>query len=323
MQPHNILTSTDSHKIIAMYTSTGDLCTALLAEIVESAPDDTTVIQEAVRKVARHLLDAPPIPDDHDGPRTGSPAGDAWYEFISFVYMTAMSTAEDKIHQGLSHLLVALAQTAPNSAGSTTTETDDDPSKVTEVAALFRNLEGFGCAAREYWNGPKTLHVPQPQADAMYTNLNRFIAHLSNHHRQTSVPVAALRSWLEDFGLWTITDGLEYRSATQLSQFSEPAAAWLIVAGQEIFRDKTWGGRDGVIEEGRGLVREGPLWSNELEKSEEAEAGAGTDGCEEDVRWAFWKKRLGEIALDGRLCASVRDAAGVAGEAMRCVGRGG
>jgi len=315
--------STNSHKIIAMYTSTGDLCTALLAEIVESAPDDTTVIQEAVRKVTRHLLNVPPIPDDHDGPRTGSPAGDAWYEFISFVYMTAMSTSEDKIHQGLSQVLIALAQTGASSAESATTETDDDPSKATEVSALLRNLEGFVCAAREYWNGPKTLQGPQPQADAMYTNLNRFIAHLSNHHRQTPVPVAALRSWLEDFGLWTITDGLEYRSATQLSQFSEPAAAWLVVAGQEIFRDKTWGGRDGFLVEGRRLVREGPLWSNELEKWEAAGVAAGTDGCEEDVRWAFWKKRLGEIAVDGRLCANVRDAAGAAGEAMKRVERGG
>ena len=48
-----------------------------------------------------------------------------------------------------------------------------------------------------------------------WVNLNRFVAHLSVQQRLTPVEPFQDGEWLEDFGMWTITLGLEYRRNLQ------------------------------------------------------------------------------------------------------------
>ena len=133
----------------------------------------------------------------------------------------------------------------------------------------------------------------QEAAQRAWVNLNRFAAHLSCQQRRT--PVEKFQKWLEDFGLWTITDGLEYRKGAR--DYGEPAAVWLIIAGSDICNDPTWGKRDGNVASEMPL-REGPLWSNRL-----------AAGATPEMRWGFWAVRLLEIASDESLEVSTREAA--------------
>lgn len=131
-------------------------------------------------------------------------------------------------------------------------------------------------------------------------NLNQFMAHLSCQQRKT--PVDPLNEWVEDFGLWTITDGLE--SPTGIKEHAEAATAWLIVAGADIHTDPAWGRRDGNKRPGVPL-RTGPLWTKRL-----------ADGDTQEMRWGFWKGRLHELANDETLDRTIRDSSRKAEQAM-------
>jgi hypothetical protein len=147
------------------------------------------------------------------------------------------------------------------------------------------------------------VYGTQEAAQRVWVNLNRFMAHLSCQQRRT--PVETFEAWLEDFGLWTITDGLEIRRGAR--EYGEPAAVWLIIAGEHICNDPTWGKRDGYPGPGMPL-RNGPLWTNRLEA-----------GATPEMRWGFWAVRLLEIASDESLDISTRETAQQAVRAMRSV----
>lgn len=114
-----------------------------------------------------------------------------------------------------------------------------------------------------------------------------------------------MQGWLEDFGLWTISDGLE--DPSMAAEHAGPAAAWLIVAGRDIRQDPAWGCRDGNHPLSMPL-REAPLWTKKL-----------ATGASQDGRWAFWEERLRDIAGTESLDAELRDSAGRAVEAMEAI----
>jgi hypothetical protein len=126
-----------------------------------------------------------------------------------------------------------------------------------------------------------------------WVNLNRFAAHLSVQQRLT--PVEPLQDWLEDFGLWTITLGLEFRRHTD---YMKAAWVWLEIAGHDIKNDLKWGRRDGERVDGLPL-REGPLWRKRWE-----------EGATVEMRWDFWIERIGEISSDAKVDALIREMAG-------------
>ncbi|KAF8861063.1 hypothetical protein BDZ45DRAFT_800279 [Acephala macrosclerotiorum] len=116
-------------------------------------------------------------------------------------------------------------------------------------------------------------------------------------------PVEPLDDWLEDFALWTISDGLEFRKGGR--EYGEAAAVWLIIAGSNIWCDPAWGKRDGNPGPGI-LMREGGIWNYRL-----------GIGATQDMRWAFWRERLLEISSDESLDESTRETALQAERAMR------
>ncbi|KAK0652375.1 hypothetical protein B0T16DRAFT_454747 [Cercophora newfieldiana] len=205
-------------------------------------------------------------------------APDVWYAFHSALLSLAQFTSSPAIHQKLASLTVSLAQTTTSAPGTT---------------ELLTTLHGFGWAVRDLWNGPKALADDSLRS---WVNLNRFMAYLSLQNRAT--PVEALSGWVEDFGMWTIADGLEERNGVR-DHHAEAAACWLEVAGGEIWKDARWGGRD---QNGR----EGELWTR---KSAEEALGY-------EERWAFWRERLERIAKDEAVEEGVREAARRAGEVM-------
>jgi hypothetical protein len=153
------------------------------------------------------------------------------------------------------------------------------------------------------FKGPKgfaDLYGNAETGQRLWVNLNRFMAHLSCQQRRT--PVEPLHEWVEDFGLWNITDGLEDKAGSQ--ENGEAAALWLIIAGPDIYNDRAWGKRDGNTSPGIHL-RQGRLWSSRLE-----------DGATQEMRWAFWKERLLELASDEYLDVSTRETAKQAEQAM-------
>ncbi|KAK4183458.1 hypothetical protein QBC35DRAFT_467294 [Podospora australis] len=233
---------------------------------------------------------------------TSLPASDdlenAWYQFHSLIYSAAMSTSSDKSHQGLVDLLFALAHRGGG---------DDNSSPSAQILA---ELKEFSWTARDLWNGPETFssYKTNPaQAHREWVNLNRFLAHLSVQQRNT--PVAPLKNWVEDMGMWTITDGLETASGENdenlITEHAEAAAAWLVIAGGDIYADEKWGGRDGNSVNG-GPQRAGELWGEMLARGAAEQAG----------RWDFWKQRLGQIAGDKKNSQAIRNAARGAEGAM-------
>ncbi|CZR62690.1 uncharacterized protein PAC_12587 [Phialocephala subalpina] len=230
---------------------------------------------EVIEKIAHQLV------------ASGQSLENAWYHFSNLIYSAAMSTSSDSSHQRLVELIFAFANF--ESQGSDGNEADDP-----EVVSTFKELKGFGWIARDLWNGPSNFIREYGTGEAAiqaWVNLNRFVAHLSVQQRLT--PVEPLQDWLEDFGLWTISDGLEFRKGGR--EYGEAAAAWLVIAGSDIWLDPTWGKRDG--NPGPGIpVRVGGIWSYRLE-----------NGATHDMRWDFWRERLLDIASDESLDESTRE----------------
>jgi hypothetical protein len=137
-----------------------------------------------------------------------------------------------------------------------------------------------------------------------WVNLNRFVAHLSVQQRLTPVEPFQDGAWLEDFGMWTITLGLEYR---RHPDYMEAAWAWLEIAGHDIKNDLKWGRRDGEWVEGLyPSVRVGPLWTARWE-----------EGATVEMRWDFWVERLGEISRDLKVDTLIREKAAEAERVVR------
>ncbi|KAK5656014.1 hypothetical protein OQA88_5152 [Cercophora sp. LCS_1] len=207
----------------------------------------------------------------------GPPVADAWYFCHSLLLSLAQSTSSTTTHQNLTTLLFTLA-----------TSTTPNP----EITTTINTLYGFGWSVRDLWNGPKALSSYRESpalARAEWTNLNRFMAHVSVQNRET--PVEPLKGWVEDFGMWTIVDGLESKGGWE--DYVEAAAGWLEIAGRDIYQDGKWGGRDGVATH---LVREGELWAEKVQE------GAGYA-----ERWAFWRARLTGFARDENVEEGVRE----------------
>lgn len=61
--------------------------------------------------------------------------------------------------------------------------------------------------------------------------------------------------------LWIISDELEFRKGCR--EYGESGAVWLIIAGEDITNDLTWGARDGNATP-RMPLRESPIWSSQL-----------------------------------------------------------
>ncbi len=144
------------------------------------------------------------------------------------------------------------------------------------------------------------------KAQTEWININRFVAWLSCQQRLT--PIEPLQGWLEDFGLWTISSGLECRSTADEHQ--EPAAAWLLIASRDIYSDPIWGCRDGNPPHDYPL-REGPLWTNRLD------AGASSED-----RWDFWKERLQALRDNKNIAEEIRALAQSAEQSMVSAERG-
>ncbi|KAI1378540.1 hypothetical protein F4677DRAFT_370747 [Hypoxylon crocopeplum] len=275
--------STDQH---TRQFSIGEYGIRLLTELMEGSIEvNNTLVDELSDRMVQ----------------SGSPLKDSWNDFLLLIFSAAMSTSSDRSHHHLVDLVFALAHRHERPA---TVDATDNMTGTSEVASLFSSLTGFGWIARDYWNGPGTfLHAygTPDAAQRASVNLNRFMAHLSCQQRKT--PVEPLREWVEDFGLWTITDGLEEPAG--IREHAEEATAWLIIAGIDIYNDPTWGRRDGKRRTGIPL-RQGRLWS-----------ARQAEGSTQEMRWDFWKDRLLEIAGDLSKDESVRNVAREAEQVMR------
>jgi len=117
-------------------------------------------------------------------------------------------------------------------------------------------------------------------------------------HQQCLTPVEPLREWVEEFGHWTISDGLENPGLASSRQYAAAAAAWLLVAGSDIHSDATWG-RGGIV------VHNGKLWQKKL-----------AAGRRQETRWGFWKERLLEISGDDSYDEATREAVKQAEQSM-------
>lgn len=142
---------------------------------------------------------------------------------------------------------------------------------------------------RSKWDSPEAARLA-------WTNINAFLAQLSRVQRDTPGEPFAL--WLDDFGLWTITDGLE--SVNGIEDHTRAATRWFLILGDIIHSDATWGGREGPAK-GPGRpspLRGGPLWRAEISR-----------GASQSERWGFWKQRLGKIAEDKAIGRETREIA--------------
>ncbi|KAE9378701.1 hypothetical protein N431DRAFT_450646 [Stipitochalara longipes BDJ] len=231
--------------------------------------------------------------------KSGKPRADAWHDFLNLLYSAVMSTSSDSLHQHLVPFVFALANfdESKHVSSSSSAET-----YAPEAEGNF-NMQEFGWIARDLWNGPQGFtHVYESReaAQRAWVNLNRFMAHMSVQQRLT--PVESFEHWLEDFGLWTISDGLEARDGAL--EYGEPASVWLVIAGSDIHGDSAWGSRNGNPLPGIPL-RQGEIWENRLE-----------EGATQAMRWEFWKERLGEIARNGELDALISETMKLAALAM-------
>ncbi|KAL7620464.1 hypothetical protein AAE478_009459 [Parahypoxylon ruwenzoriense] len=247
-----------------------------------------------------HVTDALADEVIHQILQSGKPLRDTWDDFLHLIFSAATSTSNDDSHKRLVDLLFALARYQDGQAKD---KPADGGTGLDEASSLASDLTAFGWMARDYWNGPKTFLHSCKSPDAAqraWVNLNRFMAHLSRQQRLS--PVEPLREWVEDFGLWTITDGIEDPEGGR--EYAEAAAAWLTIACRDIYSDPAWGRRDGHESPGIPL-RVGNLWT-----------ARQAEGATPQMRWDFWKARLGEIADDDAFDALIRDSARQARQTM-------
>ncbi|KAI1455738.1 hypothetical protein F4805DRAFT_476520 [Annulohypoxylon moriforme] len=252
----------------------------LLTDIMDGSKDvNNGVVEEIFERMAN----------------SGQPLEDAWEEFYPLIFSAAMYTSDDHCQKNLAYLVTTLAHSRERRA---ITKGNKDEAKVSEAEDIFSDLTGFGWMARDYWNGPGPfLHAygSREAAQRAWVNLNRFMAHLSCEQRKD--PADPLDKWVEDFGLWTVTEGLEDREGVK--EWAEAGAVWLIVAGKDIYSDPAWGRRNGHKSPGIPL-REGPIWNHRL---------ADVDALES--RWEFWKSRLQDLteqALDASAGTAAQEA---------------
>jgi hypothetical protein len=155
------------------------------------------------------------------------------------------------------------------------------------------------------FSGPNNfvpIYGSKEAAQHAWVNLNRFFAHIS--HQQRLTPIPQLKDWIEDYGLWNISDGLEVADLEAIKENGESAAVWLEIAGRDIYKDEKWGKRDGRPEEG--IPKRGnELWDKYLE-----------EGGVYEKRWDFWRQRLLEIAGEEGLEKQIREAAEKAARVM-------
>jgi hypothetical protein len=146
------------------------------------------------------------------------------------------------------------------------------------------------------------IYGSKEAAQHAWVNLNRFFAHIS--HQQRLTPIPQLKDWIEDYGLWNISDGLEVADLEAIKENGESAAVWLEIAGRDIYKDGKWGKRDGKPEEG--IPKRGnELWDKYLK-----------EGGVYEKRWDFWRQRLLEIAGEEGLDRQIREAAEKAARVM-------
>jgi hypothetical protein len=278
---------------------------SLLTQVTQSS-----LPRNVTEEIAHKILTSPQAPEVE------------WDAFCSLIFGAAMFTSEASVHERLVALVFMLANHRASNTGNPDRDGPDVSSEKEEtIAKLLSNLHAFDWIARDLWNGisplpkpaqqltnpfqgPQILYphpYPTPEAAQLaWANLNRFTAHLSVQQRLS--PVEPLQNWLEDFGLWTITEGLEYR---RHPEYVEAACVWFPIAGPDIKNDLKWGRRDEGLEVHRNPLYRGPLWKNKLEQ------GAGPE-----TRWDFWKERLGEIVRDEKFDALTRERAGDAERAI-------
>ncbi|KAI1440734.1 hypothetical protein F5Y02DRAFT_401948 [Annulohypoxylon stygium] len=255
----------------------------LISKIIDGSQD---INDEIVREISDQIV------------KSGQPLNDAWEEFYPLIFSAAMSTSDDQSQKNLASLVLAIAHYKDRQPSTSEDETD-----TSKIGDLFSNLTGFGWMARDYWNGPKILipaYGSHEASQKAWVNLSRFMAHLSCEQRKN--PAEPLQKWVEDFGLWTITDGLEDQEGVK--EWAEAAAVWLLIAGRDIYKDPSWGRRDGNQSPGIPL-REGPLWSDRL-----------TNEVTQESRWEFWKSRLQDLTVQD-LSVTAKSAVREALEAMK------
>ncbi|CAJ2509150.1 Uu.00g141760.m01.CDS01 [Anthostomella pinea] len=209
---------------------------------------------------------------------------DEWAEFLWMFFLAIEHTSADEAHSRLAALLRAVAQPPP---------IDSLPGPEAKKIALIprlSSLETFGIISRDCWNGPSRHTQPPAAALAAWVNLNRFYAHLSRQQRRE--PLDSLKDWVEVFGKYTISCGLERESDNDVRDYAWPAAVWLEIAGSDIYNDPHWGGRDNTLPE----------------------------GAPRDLRWDVWAQRLQEIAASDRFDAQqpqLKEVAGRVADMMR------
>ena len=130
------------------------------------------------------------------------------------------------------------------------------------------------------------------------------MAHVSR--RQRREPIEQLEGWVEMFGRWSLVFGLESPDKVLSRQWAAASAAWLIVAGADIYADTSWGHLDGKPTPLDDTVMKGKLWAKRL-----------YSGATVEMRWDFWKERLQEIAGDESYDEFTREAVKEAEVAMR------
>ncbi|KAK7189137.1 hypothetical protein DPSP01_005468 [Paraphaeosphaeria sporulosa] len=203
---------------------------------------------------------------------------DAWYPIIHSAKRIPYSDADR--HSKLVELVKALKEHPEPSA------TQDNPKYMT--------LAGLPMAVREAWNdSPRHDIGSVPQEIRAYTNFNYFIARLTDDGLFTASHVI----------IWAMREALENTPQPLPWSYDAhvPAAAmWAIVLGKKLYeREEDLTPRnanEGNPARGGDLWNGGPVFSKE--------------------RWAFWKKRFGDVVGQEGISEETKNIAKAAFEAM-------
>lgn len=164
----------------------------------------------------------------------------------------------------------------------------------TQEQSNYKNLSGLGMQVREAYNdNPRGDIGKFPPETHAWTNLNYFLARL------TESEVLKLHIYV----IWAMRDALEEKADPVQEWYDAyvPAAAmWVFVLGRKLYeREEDLTPKDDY---GGNPARGGELWTGGSEFSK--------------ARWAFWKKRFGEVAEHEGVRQETKDIAKEAVAAM-------
>ncbi|TQV98193.1 hypothetical protein IF1G_03936 [Cordyceps javanica] len=143
--------------------------------------------------------------------------------------------------------------------------------------SVWKDLPMLGPALREAWNFKPELKQGKEDHAALqkWISLNSFAARILGHQLQSSF----------NLGLWELRAGLEEKHPSEASRdlHLNTASEWLWHAGDELHRLS--GAAATLKQDEVDVTRTGSL------------VDAPSKGPSKD-RWAFWKKRLGDLSSD-------------------------